>query len=30
MHSGFEASVVAEARRRPTDMVRLAVWNMVG
>lgn len=30
MHSGFEASAVVEARRNPADMVRLAVWNMVG
>jgi hopanoid biosynthesis associated radical SAM protein HpnH len=30
MHSGFEASVVVEARRRPTDMARLAAWNLVG
>ena len=30
MHSGFEASVVVEARRRPLDMARLAAWNLVG
>ncbi len=30
MHSGFEASVVAEARKRPRDMARLAVWNLLG
>jgi hopanoid biosynthesis associated radical SAM protein HpnH len=30
MHSGFEASVVFEARRRPLDMVRLAAWNLAG
>ncbi len=28
MHSGFEASVVREARRHPLDLVRLAAWNM--
>jgi hopanoid biosynthesis associated radical SAM protein HpnH len=30
MHSGFEASVVAGARRSPGDMVRLAAWNLFG
>ena len=30
MHSGFEASVVREARKHPLDMVRLAAWNMTG
>ena len=30
MHSGFEASVVAEARKNPRDMVRLAAWNFSG
>lgn len=30
MHSGFEASVVREARKSPRDMVRLAVWNATG
>jgi hopanoid biosynthesis associated radical SAM protein HpnH len=30
MHSGFEASVVREARRSPKDMVRLAAWNLLG
>jgi hopanoid biosynthesis associated radical SAM protein HpnH len=30
MHSGFEASVVVEARKRPVDMARLAAWNLVG
>jgi hopanoid biosynthesis associated radical SAM protein HpnH len=30
MHSGFEASVVNEARRSPRDMVRLAAWNFGG
>jgi hopanoid biosynthesis associated radical SAM protein HpnH len=30
MHSGFEASAVREARRSPRDLVRLAVWNVVG
>ena len=28
MHSGFEASVVADARRKPRDMVRLAAWQL--
>ena len=30
MHSGFEASVVVEARKKPLDMARLAAWNLVG
>ena len=30
MHSGFEASVVAEARHSPSDMMRLAAWNILG
>ena len=30
MHSGFEASVVREARSRPRDMARLAAWNLMG
>ena len=30
MHSGFEASVVREARRSPRDMLRLAAWNLLG
>ena len=30
MHSGFEASVVVGARRKPLDMARLAAWNLVG
>jgi len=30
MHSGFEASVVREARANPRDMVRLAAWNLIG
>jgi hopanoid biosynthesis associated radical SAM protein HpnH len=30
MHSGFEASVVTEARHSPRDMVRLAAWNLGG
>lgn len=30
MHSGFEASVVVEARKRPMDMARLAAWNLIG
>ena len=28
MHSGFEASVVREARKSPRDMARLATWNL--
>ncbi len=30
MHSGFEASVVRELRSNPKDMVRMAVWNLLG
>lgn len=30
MHSGFEASVIAEARQSPRDMMRLAAWNLTG
>jgi hopanoid biosynthesis associated radical SAM protein HpnH len=30
MHSGFEASVVQEAGKRPRDMMRLAAWNLTG
>ena len=30
MHSGFEASVVAESRKSPKDMARLAAWNFLG
>ena len=30
MHSGFEASVATEARRRPRDMIRLAAWHFAG
>lgn len=30
MHSGFEASVIAEARQSPRDMLRLAAWNLTG
>lgn len=30
MHSGFEASVVADARRNPKDMLRLAAWQLSG
>jgi hopanoid biosynthesis associated radical SAM protein HpnH len=30
MHSGFEASVVAGARRSPRDLWRLAAWNLFG
>jgi hopanoid biosynthesis associated radical SAM protein HpnH len=30
MHSGFEASVIAEARHSPRDMMRLAAWNLTG
>jgi len=30
MHSGFEASVVMEARKSPGDMARLAMWNLLG
>jgi hopanoid biosynthesis associated radical SAM protein HpnH len=30
MHSGFEASVVQEASRRPGDLFRLAAWHLTG
>jgi hopanoid biosynthesis associated radical SAM protein HpnH len=30
MHSGFEGSVMAEARHSPRDMMRLAAWNLTG
>jgi hopanoid biosynthesis associated radical SAM protein HpnH len=30
MHSGFEASAVREASKSPKDLVRLAVWNLMG
>jgi hopanoid biosynthesis associated radical SAM protein HpnH len=30
MHSGFEASVITEARHSPRDMMRLAAWNLMG
>ena len=30
MHSGFEASVVREARRNPRDLARLLAWNLTG
>jgi hopanoid biosynthesis associated radical SAM protein HpnH len=30
MHSGFEASVVREVRRRPKEMARLLAWNLLG
>ncbi|HVT19484.1 MAG TPA: adenosyl-hopene transferase HpnH [Thermoanaerobaculia bacterium] len=30
MHSGFEASVITEARQSPRDMARLAAWNLTG
>lgn len=30
MHSGFEASVVREARQSPREMARLAAWNLLG
>lgn len=30
MHSGFEASVVSEARSKPRDMMRLAAWHFMG
>ena len=30
MHSGFEASVIVEARQHPRDMMRLAAWNLLG
>jgi hopanoid biosynthesis associated radical SAM protein HpnH len=30
MHSGFEASAVVEARKRPKDLIRLMAWNLAG
>ena len=30
MHSGFEASVVMESHKRPSDMARLAAWHFFG
>jgi hopanoid biosynthesis associated radical SAM protein HpnH len=30
MHSGFEASVVKDARKSPKDLIRLAAWNFSG
>jgi hopanoid biosynthesis associated radical SAM protein HpnH len=30
MHSGFEASVVMDARRRPVELARLTAWNLLG
>ncbi len=30
MHSGFEASAVRELRNSPKDMVRMALWNLLG
>lgn len=30
MHSGFEASVVMDARRHPLELARLASWNLLG
>ena len=30
MHSGFEASVINEARHSPRDMMRLVAWNLTG
>lgn len=30
MHSGFEASAVREATKRPRELVQLAVWNLLG
>jgi hopanoid biosynthesis associated radical SAM protein HpnH len=30
MHSGFEASALAAARRSPREMMRLAAWNLTG
>ena len=30
MHSGFEASAVREATKRPKELVRLATWNLFG
>ena len=30
MHSGFEASVVMDLKKSPTDMARMAAWNVLG
>ena len=30
MHSGFEASVVRDLHKRPTDLVRMATWQLLG
>jgi hopanoid biosynthesis associated radical SAM protein HpnH len=30
MHSGFEASAVRQAGRRPKELLRLAAWNFLG
>lgn len=30
MHSGFEASAVREAMKRPKELIRLAAWNIIG
>jgi hopanoid biosynthesis associated radical SAM protein HpnH len=30
MHSGFEVSVLTEARSHPRDLARLAAWNLMG
>ena len=30
MHSGFEASAVVAARKKPRDMARLMAWNLLG
>ncbi len=30
MHSGFEVSALAEARRNPRELARLAAWNLMG
>jgi|HubBroStandDraft_3_1064219.scaffolds.fasta_scaffold09842_2 hopanoid biosynthesis associated radical SAM protein HpnH len=30
MHSGFEVSVLTEARNNPRDLARLAAWNLMG
>lgn len=30
MHSGFEASAMFELRKSPRDMLRMAMWNLMG
>lgn len=30
MHSGFEASVVMDLKKKPADMARMAAWNFLG